>query len=410
MLIMLGGVLLLVAVLAFGFYLHVKALIASAPKPGPQTVSTIKAQLLDWQPQLSAVGTMTAVRGVDVTTEIAGLVRSLHFTSGQDVKAGDLLVQLNADADIAQLNSLQAAADLSAVTLKRDQAQLAGKAVAQAVVDNDLADLKSKKALVAQQAAIVAKKTIRAPFAGRMGITSVNPGQYLNPGDKIVTLQTLDPIYVNFTLPQSQLAGLTVGQTVNVTSDSFQDQLFPGKISAISPKIDETTRNASMQATIPNPQRKLLPGMFAAVKVDVGGSQRLITLPQTAITYNPYGSTAYIVVSPEEFKANMKAAEATPSRAPAGVDKDGKTAAAKPEAKPEAAPAAAPAAGSGPVAQQVFVTTGQTRGDQVAIISGIKEGQEVVSSGQLKLKNGTPVTVNNSVLPANSPNPTPQEK
>lgn len=395
MFIMLGGVLVLVAVLAFGFYLHVRSLMAASPKPGPQTVTALKATTLEWQPQLNAVGTMVAVRGVDVTTEIAGMVRSIHFKSGQEVKAGDLLVQLNADSDIAQLNSLKAAADLSAVTLKRDQAQLAGQAVAQAVVDNDLADLKSKRALVAQQAAVVDKKTIRAPFAGRLGITTVNPGQYLNPGDKIVTLQTIDPIYADFTLPQQQLGGLTVGQIVNVQTDSFAGELFPGKVTAINPKVDPATRNVMVEATIANPQRRLLPGMFARVNVDVGEKKRFLTLPQTAITYNPYGSTVFI----------LKPADAQPAPA----SKDEKDVKAAPPAAATAAPAPA-AGGAGLVAQQVFVTTGQTRGDQVSILSGIEEGQLVVTSGQLKLKNGTPVVVDNKVQPANSPNPTPQER
>lgn len=390
MLIMLGCVLLLVAVLAFGFYLHVRHLIASAPKPGAQTVSTIKAQTLEWQPQLNGVGSLIAVRGVDVTTEIAGMVRSLHFKSGQEVKAGELLVQLNADSDIAQLNSLQAAAELSATTLKRDQAQLAGQAVSQALVDADMADLKSKRALVAQQAALVAKKTIRAPFAGRLGITTVNPGQYLNPGDKIVTLQTIDPIYVDFSLPQQQLGGLLVGQTVNVETDSFPGELFPGKITAINPKVDTSTRNVLIEATIANPQRRLLPGMFARANVDVGDKKRFLTLPQTAITYNPYGSTVFIV---------KPASAATPP---------GTRDAGKPATPPAPAPHGEAAAGL--VAEQVFVTTGQTRGDQVSILKGVEEGQEVVTSGQLKLKNGTPVVVDNSVEPANNPNPKPQEK
>ncbi|MFI5446759.1 efflux RND transporter periplasmic adaptor subunit [Polaromonas sp. UC242_47] len=386
MLIMIGGVLVLVAVLALGFFLHIRSIIANSPKPGPQTVSTIKAQVLEWQPQIPSVGTLVAVRGVDVTTEIAGLVRSVNFKSGQDVKAGELLVQLNADSDVAQLNSLQAAAELSAVTLKRDQAQLAGQAVSQALVDNDLADLKSRRALVAQQQALVAKKTIRAPFAGRLGITTVNPGQYLNPGDTIVTLQTIDPIYANFSAPQKQIASLSVGQVVNVATDAFAGELFPGKINAISPKVDPSTRNVSLQATIANPQRRLLPGMFARANVDVGQKQRYLTLPQTAITYNPYGATVFI----------LKPAEAQP--APGGKDEK--------NAKP-----AAPAAPAGSlVAQQVFVTTGETRGDQVAILKGVVEGQEVVTSGQLKLKNGTPVVVDNRVQPANSANPTPQEK
>ncbi|MDB5829998.1 MAG: efflux transporter periplasmic adaptor subunit [Variovorax sp.] len=400
MLIMIGCVLVLVAILALGFFLHIRTLIASAPKPGAQTVSTVKAQTLEWQPQLASVGTLVAVRGVDVTTEIAGLVRSLNFKSGQEVKVGELLVQLNADSDVAQLASLQAAAELSATTLKRDQAQLAGQAVSQAVVDNDLADLKSKRALVAQQQALVAKKTIRAPFSGRLGITTVNPGQYLNPGDKIVTLQTIDPIYIDFSLPQKQLAGLSVGQVVNVATDGFVGELFPGKINAINSKVDPTTRNVLVEATIANPQRRLLPGMFARANVDVGEKKQYLTLPQTAITYNPYGSTVFILKPVEQVPA---AGAPNANAAPKG-EKEAKD--EKKEAKP-AAPALPPGT---LVAQQVFVTTGETRGDQVSILKGIAEGQDVVTSGQLKLKNGTPVVVDNTVQPANSPNPTPQEK
>lgn len=395
MFIMLGLVLLLVAVLAGGFFLHIQKLIASAPKPGAQTVSTTKVQALEWQPQLGSVGTVVAVRGVDVTSEIAGLVRSINFKSGQEVKAGDLLVQLNADSDIAQLNSLQAAADISAVNLKRDQQQLAAQAVAQAVVDNDMADLKSKRALVAQQAALVAKKTIRAPFAGRLGITTVNPGQYLNPGDKIVTLQTIDPVYVDFSLPQKELGGLLVGQVVGVSADGFPGERFGGKLTAISPKVDPATRNVLAEATIANPDRRLLPGMFVRANVDVGDKKKYLTLPQTAITYNPYGSTVFVLVPAGSVKPAGSASAAA----------SGASVAAAP-----AAPASPASGGGGLVAQQVFVTTGETRGDQVAILRGLTEGQEVVTSGQLKLKNGTPVVVDNSVQPANSPNPKPQEQ
>uniref|UniRef100_UPI00273A000A efflux RND transporter periplasmic adaptor subunit n=1 Tax=Stenotrophomonas sp. YIM B06876 TaxID=3060211 RepID=UPI00273A000A len=218
------------------------------------------------------------------------------------------------------------------------------------------------------------------------GITTVNPGQYLNPGDAIVTLQTIDPIYANFSAPQKQIAGLSVGQVVNVATDAFAGELFPGKINAISPKVDPSTRNVLLQATIANPQRRLLPGMFARANVDVGEKQRHLTLPQTAITYNPYGATVFI----------LKPAEAQP--APGGKDEK--------NARP-----AAPAAPAGSlIAQQVFVTTGETRGDQVAILKGIEEGQEVVTSGQLKLKNGTPVVVDNRVQPANNATPTPQER
>ena len=380
MLIMIGAMVLLLVALGIGFFLHIRTLIASAPKPFPQTVTTTKVQALEWQPQLAAVGSVTPVRGVDVTTEIAGQVREINFKSGQDVHKGDVLVQLNDDTDRAQLLSLKAASDLAAVVLKRDKGQLDAQAIAQAQVDSDAADLKSKQALAAQQQAVIDKKAIRAPFSGKLGITTVNPGQYLNPGDKIVTLQTIDPIYVDFNVPQKEIGNLTMGQVVNVTTDGFPGVQFPGKITAVSPKVDTTTRNIVVEATFANPKRQILPGMFANALVDVGDKKHYLTLPQTAITYNPYGSTVFVVQTAEEAAASAKAASAP-----------------------------APAASSGYFVQQAFVTTGETRGDQVAILKGLKEGQTVVTSGQVKLKNGTWITVDNTISPANSPNPTPQE-
>jgi len=389
MLIMIGGILVLVLLLIGGFALHIRNLIANAPKPTPQTVTATKVGSQDWQPTLAAVGSVVPVRGVDVTSEISGLVREIHFKSGQDVKKGDVLVELNADADKAQLAALEAAADLSATVLKRDKAQFEAQAIAQAQLDADSADLKSKRALAAQQQAVIDKKTIRAPFSGRLGITTVNPGQYLNPGDKIVTLQTIDPVYVDFNLPQKSVGELQVGQVVNVTSDGFPGVTFPGKISAISPKVDTATRNVVVEATLSNSRRQLLPGMFANAAVEVGDKKHYLTLPQTAITYNPYGSTVFLVLTADE------AAAAARANAASGAG---------------SAPTPAQAAsGSTLVVQQAFVTTGETRGDQVAILKGLKEGQQVVTSGQVKLKNGTPIVIDNSVLPANSPNPTPQE-
>src|ERR1035437_5092193 len=370
MLIMIGSVILLIALLALGKFLQIRQMIANAPKPSAETVTAIKVAALEWQPQLSAVGTLTAVHGVDLSTEIAGLVRQVNFKSGQDVHAGQVLVQLNADADRAQLHSLEAAAELSASVLTRDKAQLEAQAISQAQVDGDMADLKGKQALVAQQAAMVEKKTIRAPFSGKLGITTLNAGQYLNAGDKIVTLQTIDPIFIDFFLPQKQIGNLAVGQKLILSNDAYTGQVFTGKITAISPKIDTATRNVQVEATVSNAKRQMLPGMFANVSVDFGEKKRYLTLPQTAISYNPYGSTVFLL-KPGEKKDD---------------------------------------AGNAPlVAHQVFVITGATRGDQVAILKGLEEGQQVVTSGQLKLKNGTAVIVDNTVQPANSPNPTPQE-
>lgn len=374
MFIMVGCVVLLVAALALGKFLQIRHMIASSPKPGPQTVTAVKVQALEWQPQLSSVGTLVAVRGVDISSEIAGMVREVRFRSGDEVKSGQVLFALNDDADLAQLHALQAAAELAATVLKRDEAQFAAQAISQAQLDNDRAELKSRRALAAQQQALVDKKTIRAPFAGKLGITAINPGQFVNPGDKLVTLQTMDPVYVDFYVPQKQLAGLAVGQKLNLASDAWPGAAFPARLTAISPKVDPATRNVLVEATVANGKRQLVPGMFANVSLEQGDKQRHLTLPQTAITYNPYGSTVF-VLAPAQGKEAPKDDKGQPQL----------------------------------VAQQVFVTTGATRGDQVAVLTGLKEGQTVVTSGQLKLKNGTPVVIDNKVQPADSPAPTPQE-
>jgi membrane fusion protein (multidrug efflux system) len=372
MIIMLVAVaVLLGGLVGFNFFkgYMMQKYMASAPIPA-STVSATKVEYQQWQPQLTAVGTLRAVRGVDVTSEVAGLVRSIEFKSGDEVKAGQVLAQLNADSDIAQLHSLEAAADLAATVYERDKQQLAAEVISKAQVDTDAGDLKSKRAQVAQQAALVEKKTIRAPFAGKLGISTVNPGQYLNPGDKLVTLQTIDPIFIDFSLPQQQLPQVAIGQKVTLTTDAYKGVSFDGKVNAINPKVDTNTRNVMIEATIPNAKRLLLPGMFATVRLAAGDEQRYLTLPQTAITYNPYGNTVFVV------KASDK--------------KDDKGNAAL-------------------LAQQVFVTLGPTRGDQIAILKGVEPGTQVVTSGQTKLKNGSPIVINNSVVPTDSPNPTPQE-
>ena len=373
MVYMLLGILLLVgAVVGWKYYGYVQYQKSAAAAPVPSsTVTSTKAEFQQWQPQITAVGTLRAMRGVDVTTEVAGLVRSIHFKSGDEVKAGQLLAQLNADSDVAFLRSLEAAADLANTVYERDKALLSAEVLSKAQVDTDAGDLKSKRAQVAQQLAVVQKKTIRAPFAGKLGISTVNPGQYMNPADKLVTLQTIDPIYVDFNVPQQQLPQLSVGQKITLTADAAPGQTFIGKINAISPRIDPATRNVMIEATLPNPKRELLPGMFASVKVNSGAENRYLTLPQTALTFNPYGDTVF-VVKPTDKK-----------------DEKGKTALE---------------------VQQVFVTTGPTRGDQIAILKGLEPGAEVVTSGQVKLKNGSRVVINNTVVPADNPNPTVQER
>jgi len=345
-----------------------KKFMASSAMP-PVTVSTVRAAKDTWEPKIKAVGSLRAVRGVEVTSEIAGMVRDIRFASGNEVKEGQVLVQLNADSDIAQLRALEAAAELAKTTYERDRKQFEAQAVSRAVLEADFADLKARRALASQQAALVEKKTIRAPFSGKLGICQVNPGQYVNPGDRIVTLQSLDSLYVDFSLPQQELSRIARGQKVAATSDAYPDRTFIGEVSTINPKVETSTRNVRIEARIENKEHKLLPGMFVSVELQAGEPQRYLTLPRTAVVFNPYGETVYVVDDK-------------------GRGKDGKPSL---------------------TARQTFVTVGPSRGDQIAVISGIREGETVVTSGQLKLKSGSPIIINNRVQPLSNAAPKPED-
>jgi len=353
----------------FGFQAFKAAMIKkfmSSMSAPPQTVSAITAHSSSWQPTIEAVGSLRAVRGADLSLEVAGVVDSISFNSGDDVKEGAVLLKLRSDDDEAKLASLQATAELSQLTLDRDLKQWKIQAVSQATIDTDRANLKNAQAQVAQQQAILDKKTLRAPFAGHLGIRAIDLGQYLGPGTTIVTLQALDPIYLDFFVPQQAIDQVRLGQSVTVRIDAFKEQTFAGEISAVNPKIDANTRNVQVRAALENPDRKLLPGMYATVAINTGAPANYITLPQTAITYNPYGNTVYVVDS--------KPAEAG--------------------GKPQQ------------VARQTFVTTGPTRGDQVAILKGVNEGEMIVTTGQIKLHNGSPVLIDNSIAPSADAAPT----
>ena len=371
MVIMLAAVgLLFGGIFAYHAYkLRMQARSMAAHPPPPAAVSAIRVRYLSWQPEVKAVGSLRAVRGVDVTSEISGLVRRLYFKSGQEAGKDQTLVRLNADSDIALLHSLEAAAQLARTVYERDKKQFAVQAVSRAALDADAADLKGKLAQVDEQRAVVYKKTIRAPFAGRLGISTVNPGQYINPGDKIVTLQALDLLYADFYLPQQELSKIRPGQRVIAETDAYSGGRFQGRITSINPQVDTATRNAEVEATLKNPGHRLLPGMYVTVDVHAGAARRYLTLPQTAVTYNPYGETVFVIVE-------------------GGKGPDGRPIL---------------------IARQVFVTTGGTRGDQVAIISGIKEGDMVVTSGQMKLKNGSRVVIDNRIAPGNNPAPRPPD-
>lgn len=333
----------------------------------PQTVSTTVAQMTDWQHQVEAVGTLRAVNGADLSLELAGVVDKIEFESGQDVEAGQVLLRLRNDDDVAKLESLEAIAKLAQVTYDRDLKQFKAQAVSQAVIDTDSANLKNGNAQVEQQRAIVDKKILKAPFAGHLGLRQVDLGQYLAPGTVIVTLQALTPIYADFTLPQQALDKIRVGQPVTARADTYPGKAFEGKITAINPKVDLATRNVQVRAIIKNPEKILTPGMFVTVDTVTGKPEKLVTLPQAAISYNSYGSLVYV------------------------VEEKGKG----PDGKPHL------------VAQQTFVAVGATRGDQVSITKGLKEGVTVVTGGQMKLRNGASVVVNNTVVPKDDANPKP---
>lgn len=344
--------------------------IASHQQPAI-TVSTMKVGSSSWQPRLNSVGSIRAQVGVNVTTELAGMVEKIEFIPGAEVKKGDLLVQLNAATELGVLHALQAQVGLAKVTFERDKAQFKAHAVSKQTVDTDEWNLKNLQAQVEQQEATVAKKTIRAPFSGKLGINNVNPGQYLNVGDTITSLQALDPVYVDFYLPQQALSKLKLKQIVNIVVDSFPNNSFKGEITTIQPAVDIATRNVLVEATVPNSDFKLTPGMFAQVAVDSDKPENFLTIPQSAVSFNPYGDVVYVV-----------------------KDKGTKDSNNKPEL----------------IVHQIFVTVGETRGDQITILKGLKAGDVIVTSGQLKLKNNSLITINNSVMPSNDAAPKSLEK
>jgi membrane fusion protein, multidrug efflux system len=399
MLIMIGGVLALIALIAGLKVMSIMNMMKSFKPPPPSVVTTGKATYQEWQPELRGIGTLRALRGADLALDVAGLVTAVNVRSGSEVKAGQLLLQLRDTEDVAQLHQLEATEALAEVTFSRAQQQAAVQVISKADYDQAAADLKAKQAAVAQQKAMVEKKQLRAPFAGRAGIVTINPGTYLNAGTTIVTVQELDPIYVDFHLPQKNLAEVHVGQKITLTLDAFAGKRFEGAITAVSPKVDSDTRNVQIEGKVPNPGRVLTPGMFVNVAVDAGAQKRYLTLPQTAVVYNPYGETVFVVQKRSEAEKAEAEAAAQVGDPPAEPNNTGRS------GTPQA-----PTSPDDLVVRQVFVSTGPTRGDQVAILKGLSEGAVVVTSGQIKLKNGAQVSIDNRVLPADNPNPTPQEQ
>jgi membrane fusion protein (multidrug efflux system) len=331
------------------------------------------------------VATLRAVEGVEMTSQQSGLVEKIAFQSGETIKKGDLMVQLSIAQDVAQLKGLKAAAKYKKAQLQRQSTLYKRRVSAKTSLDQARASYDSARADVKARQVVISQKTIRAPFSGIVGIRQIDLGQYISPGTQIVTLQSLQPLYAEFSLPQQFLPKVHKGQAVQVHVDAYPDTTFNGEITAINPKIDKGTRNFKLQATLDNDKKRLRPGMFGHAQVVLPQENQVVTLPQAAISYNPYGDTVYLVLR------DGKPVMGKPGRATDADDKSG-----HPDAKL--------------TVKQIFVTLGEQRGDQVAIKKGVKAGQLVVTSGQLKLKNGALIKINNSVLPANNPSPNPPEE
>jgi membrane fusion protein (multidrug efflux system) len=368
----LAGVTILVAVLGGIKGLQIDRMIAHGKQavPPPQAVTTAVARLQTWESLLTAVGSLAAVQGVTVTAELTGKVVQIAFTPGSKVKAGDLLVKQDTSSEEAQLRAAEAAAALARLNVERLGKLLAERTIAQSQFDNAEASYKQAVAQADTIRASIAKKTIRAPFDGRLGVRLVNLGQVINEGEAIVSLQSLDPIYVNFYLPQQELLRIKAGLAVRVTTDALPGDVIEGKITAINPQVDAATRNIRVQATVANSDERLRPGMYATVAVVLPGRENVLAIPSTAVLYAPYSDSVFIV----EEKA--------------GAGK---------EDRPEK------------VVRQQFAELGEKRGDFVAVRSGLQAGDTVVSTGVFKLRNGQTVSVDNSLSPEFKLSPKPSD-
>jgi membrane fusion protein (multidrug efflux system) len=341
---------------------------AHAFTPPPTAVTTIIAKQQPWATSIKAVGSAVAVQGVTVSADLPGIVDKITFDSGRPVHAGDVLVELDTRQERAQLAAAEAESKLANLNFERTRALVEQGAVPRADFDKTAAEKGSTEAKVAEIKATIQRKTIHAPFTGVLGIRQVNLGQYLAAGNAIVPLQSLDPIYVNFGVPQDEASKVKVGQMVDVNVSDLPGHAFQGKVTAIDSVIDEATRNVRVQATLSNPKGQLRPGMFVDATLKSGASQSLISLPASAISYAPFGDSVYVVTELKDPSGKMYK----------GV-------------------------------QQQFVKVDHSRGDQVAIASGLKPGDEVVTSGTFRLRNGAPINVQNNVQPSNNPAPKPED-
>ena len=336
----------------FGWKLHqLQQFVAHSPKPPPATIADTEVKAESWTPYLYSVGSLVATQGIAVTNEVPGQVKSINFQSGQQVKEGEVLLELDDSVDRAQLDGARAEQRLAEIRFGRARDLLQKKAISKADYDEARANLDNAKAQVTSQLELVRKKQIKAPFSGLLGIRQVDVGEYLSPGSPIVPLQALDPVYVDYSLPEQQLGQLSVGQTLTLSVKSYPGRVFQGRITAINPGIDPATRNVRIRGTLDNPDHALRPGMFAEVQTHLPMREGILTVPRTAITYAPYGDSVFVI----------------------------------------------PDHNGGLVVERVQVQTGEVRGDRVEITKGLKVGQRIVRAGQVKLRNGQAVRIDNSV-------------
>jgi len=371
MIVMLTVTLVVLGGLGFVKFKQIQVAMAQGAsfQPPPEAVTTIVAERAEWSGVLDSIGTMAAVQGVTVSADLPGTVERVSFESGQAVSAGAVLAVLDTRQEQAQLAALEAQRELARLTFERLEGLLKEKVISKAEFDRATADLRQTDARVGEVRAVIQRKTIRAPFTGILGIRQVNLGQYLAGGDPLVTLQSLDPIYANFGVPQQAAAQVSIGRAVRVTTDDAAGATWTGKVTAIDAQVNESTRNVQVQATLSNPGGKLRPGMFVRTGLGLGSSQSVIALPASAVNYAPYGDSVYVVTDLKDESG----------RTYKGV-------------------------------RQQFVKLGPARGDQIAVVSGVNPGDEVVTSGVFKLRNGAAVQINNTVKPANNPAPKPENR
>jgi membrane fusion protein, multidrug efflux system len=369
MLVMLTLTLLFVGALGFVKFKQIQTAIAqgAAYQPPPEAVTTVIAAQEQWPSTINAIGTMAAVRGVTVSADLPGIVEQILFESGDAVREGQTLAILDTRQEQAQMAAAEAQRVRARLNFNRMQELLDQQVISKAEYESATAQSRETEARVGEIRAAIERKTIRAPFSGILGIRQVNKGQYLAGGDPLVTLQSLNPIYVNVGVPQQVIGQVRVGRSVRITTESLGSVTFEGRVTAIDSVVDETTRNIQVQATLANPDAKLRPGMFVQTEMVLGANQPVIALPASSISYAPYGDSVFVVSDMKDDKG----------RTYRGV-------------------------------RQQIVRLGPARGDQIAVLSGIKAGDEIVTSGLFKLRNGAAVEVNNKVKPGNNSAPKPE--